>query len=103
MKGTRVTATTAMKRVSRVRRKERRIRETAPGCDIMVASNETEEVVSEVKAAVNDNLLASRVEGQVLSRRVEVVMNHSQVYHPDPRDEGVDRYICIPKSLLRAC
>ena len=30
-------------------------------------------------------------------------MNRLQVYHPAPRDDGVDRYVCIPKSLLRAC
>ena len=29
-------------------------------------------------------------------------MNHLQFYHPTPRDDGVDRYVCIPKSVLRA-
>ena len=58
MKGMRVTATTTMKRA---RRKKRRGRETAPGCDIMFTSNETEVGVSEVKAVGYDKLLVSRV------------------------------------------
>ena len=29
-------------------------------------------------------------------------MNRLQVYHPAPRDDGVDRDVCIPKSVLRA-
>ena len=29
-------------------------------------------------------------------------MNLLQVYHLAPRDDGVDRDVCIPKSLLRA-
>ena len=99
MKWTRATATTAIKRV---RRKKRRVRETDPGCDIMFASNETEVGVSEVKAAVYDKLLASRLYGRVLSRRVEGVMNRLQVYHPDPRDDGVDRDECVPESVLRS-
>ena len=99
MKGTRATATTTMERA---RRKNRRGREMAPGCDIMFTSNETEVGVSEVKAAGYDKLLASRVEGRVLSCRVEEVMNYLQVYHPAPRDDGVDRDICIPESELRA-
>ena len=72
MKGMRVTATTTMKRA---RRKKRRGRETAPGCDIMFTSNETEVRVSEVKAAVCDKLLAYRVEVRVSSCIVEGVMN----------------------------
>ena len=95
MKGMRVIATTTIKRA---RRKKRRGRETAPGCDIMFTSNETEVRVSEVKAAGCDKLLASRVEGRVLSCRVEGVMNFLQAYHPAPRDDGVDRDVCIPKS-----
>ena len=43
MKVTRETATTTMKRA---RRKNRRGRETSPGCDIMFTSNETEVGVS---------------------------------------------------------
>ena len=58
MKGTRVTATAKMKRV---RRKKRRRRETSPGCNIMFKSNKTEVLVSEVKAAGYNKLLASRV------------------------------------------
>ena len=61
--------------MKRARRKKRRGRETAPGCDIMFTSNETEVEVSEVKAAGYDKLLASRVEGRVLSCRVDGVMN----------------------------
>ena len=72
IKGTRVTATTTMKRA---RRKKRRGRDTAPGCDIMFTFNEIEVGVSEVKAAGYDKLLASRVEVLVSSRRVEGVMN----------------------------
>ena len=68
----------------------------------MFTSNETKVGVSEVKAAGNDKLLASRVEGQVSSRRVEGVMNCLQVYHPAQRDDGVDRDVCIPKLILRA-
>ena len=30
-------------------------------------------------------------------------MNRLHVYHPAPRDEGVDRDICIPESVFRAC
>ena len=99
MKRMRATATTTMKRA---RRKKRRGRETSPGCDIMFTSNETEVEVSEVKAAGYDKLLASRVEGRVLSCRVEGVMNCLQVYNPAPRDDGVDRDVCIPESELRA-
>ena len=95
MKGMRVMAKTTIKRA---RRKKRRGRETAPGCDIMFTSNETEVRVSEVKDAGCDKLLASRVEGRVLSCRVEGVMNFLQTYHPAPRDDGVDRDVCIPKS-----
>ena len=84
--------------MKRARRKKRRGRETAPGYDIMFTSNDTEVGVSEAKAAGYDKLLVSRVEGRVSSRRVEGVMNCLQVYHPDPRDGGVDRYVCIPKS-----
>ena len=29
-------------------------------------------------------------------------MNHLQVYHPSPRDDGVDRDVFIPESVLRA-
>ena len=76
MKGTRATATTEM---NRARRKNRRGRETAPGCDIMFTSKETEVGVSEVKAAVYDKILASRVEGRVLSHRIERIMNRLQV------------------------
>ena len=100
MKGTRVTATMKMKRVNM---NKRRRRETAPGYDIMFASTMMEVGVSEVKAAGYDKLLASRVEGRVLSRRVEGVMNLLQVYHTSPRDDGVDREVRIPKLVLRAC
>ena len=72
MKGTRETATTTMKVMWS---KKRRGRETATGCDIMSASNEREVGVSGVKAAGYDKLMGSRVEGRVLSRRVEGVMN----------------------------
>ena len=61
--------------MKRARRKKRRGRETSPGCDIMLTSNETEVVVSELKAAGYDKLLLSRVEGLVSSHRVEVIMN----------------------------
>ena len=67
IKGTSLMATTEM---NRVRRKNRRGRETAPGCDIMFTSNETELGVSEVKYSGYDKLLASRVEGRVSSCRV---------------------------------
>ena len=50
-KGTRAMAT---KTIKRTRRKERRGRETATGCDIMFTSNETEVGVSELKAAGYD-------------------------------------------------
>ena len=49
--------------MKRERRKKRRGRETAPGCDILFTSNETEVGVSEVKAVGCDKLLASRIEG----------------------------------------
>ena len=88
--------------MKRERRKKRRGRETAPVCDIIFTSNKTEVGVSEVKAAGYDKLLASRVEGRVLSCKVEGVMNCLQVYHLAPRDDGVDRDVCIPKSELRA-
>ena len=29
-------------------------------------------------------------------------MNRLQVYHTSPRDDGVDRDVCIPKLVLRA-
>ena len=99
MKGTRATTTTTM---DRTRRKKSMLRETAPGCDIMFTPNETEVGVSEVKAAGYYKLLTSRVERQVLYRRVEVVMNFSQVYHLDLRDDSVERDVCIPESALRA-
>ena len=99
MKGTRATVTTMMKRA---RRKKRRVRKTAPGCDIMFTSNGTEVGVYELKAEGYDKLLASRLEGRVLSCRVEGVMNYSQVYHTAPRDDGVDREVCTPKLELRA-
>ena len=54
-------------------------RETAPVCDIMFKSNEMEVGVSEVKDVGRDNLLASRVEGRVLSHGVEVIMNRLRV------------------------
>ena len=60
MKGKRATATTMMKREIS---KKRRVRDTAPGCDIMFTSNEMDVGVSELKATGYDNLLASRVEG----------------------------------------
>ena len=88
--------------MKRERRKKRRGRDTAPGCDIMFTSNETEVGVYEVKAAGYDKLLTSRVEGRLLSCIVEGVMNCLQVYHPALRDDGVDRDLCIPKSELRA-
>ena len=96
MKGTRTTETT----MTSVRRKNRRERGTDPGCDIIFTSNETEVGVSEVKAAGYDKLLASRVEVQVSSRRVDGVVNCLQVYHLAPMDDGVDRDVCIPKSIL---
>ena len=68
----------------------------------MFTFNKTEVGFSEVKAAGYDKLLASRVEGQLLSCRVEGVMNRLKVYHPAPRDDGVDRDVCITKSVLRA-
>ena len=76
MKGTRATVTTTMRRT---RKKKRRGRETYPRCDIMFMSNEMEVGVSEVKTAGYDNLLASRVEGRVLSHGVEVIMNRLRV------------------------
>ena len=76
MKGTRATATTTMETA---RRKKRRGRETAPRCDIMFMSNETEVGVSEVKAVGYDKILASGVEVRVLSCRVEGFMNCLQV------------------------
>ena len=51
--------------------KKRRGRETAPGCNIMFTSNDTEVRVSEVKAEGYDKLLTSRVEVQVSSHRLE--------------------------------
>ena len=83
-------------------RKKRRGRETANGYNIMFAYNGMEVGVSEVKAAGYDKLLAYRVEGRLSSRRVEGVMNRLQVYHPAPRDDGMDRDICILESVLRA-
>ena len=50
-----------------------------------------------------DKLLASRVEVRVLSRRVQVVVNFLQVYHPAPRYDGVDIYVCITESVVRYC
>ena len=85
-----------------VRRKKRSRRVTARRCDIMFMSNETEVVVSELKASGCDKLFVYRVEGRASSRRVEGVMNCLQVYHPALRDDGVDRYVCIPESVLRA-
>ena len=73
-----------------VRRKKKRGRETAPGCDIMFTSDETEVGVYEVKSVSYDKLLVSRVEGRVLSCRVKGVMNCLQVYHPAPGGDGVD-------------
>ena len=64
--------------------------------------HETDVGVSEVKAAGYDKLLVSRVEGRVLSCRVEGVMNCLQVYHTALRDDGVDRDVYIPESELRA-
>ena len=58
MKGTRMTTTKTMKRV---RRKKRRGKETALGCNITFTSNAAEVGVSEVKAADYDKLLASRL------------------------------------------
>ena len=71
--------------------------ETAPGFDIMFISNETEVGVSEVKATGCNKLLVSRVEGRFLYHRVKGVMNRLQVYHPAPRDDGLDRDVCIPE------
>ena len=82
--------------MERARKKKRRGREKAPGCDFMFTSKETEVGVSEVKAVGYDKLLSSRVEGRVSSYRVEGVMNCLQVYHLAPRDDGVDRDVCIP-------
>ena len=70
MKGMRETATMNISR-----RKKRIGRETAPGCDIMFTSNKMEVGVSEVKVVGYDKLLASRVEGRLLYRRVDGVMN----------------------------
>ena len=96
MKGMRLTATTTIERVGR---KKWRGRVTAPGCDIMLPSNQIEVVVSEVKAAGYDKLMAYRVEGRLLSYIVEGVMNRLQVYHPASRDACVDRDVCIPESV----
>ena len=100
IKVTRVTATTTMKRA---RRKKRRGRDTAPGCDIMFTPNETEVGVSEVNAAGYDKLLVSKVDGRVSSHKLEVIMNRLQVCHMILRDDSVDRDVCIPESVLRAC
>ena len=97
------TGATATMIMKRTKRKKRRGRETSPGCDIIFTSNKTEVRVSEVKSVGYDKLLASRVEGRVLSHRVEGVMNCIQVYHLTKRDDGVDRDVCVPKSILRAC
>ena len=88
--------------MKRVRRKKSRVREMTPGCGIMFTSNETAMGVSEVKDAGYDKLLASRVEGQVFSHRVEGVMNRLQVYQLALRDDDVDRDACITESVLRA-
>ena len=56
-----------------------------------------------MKALVYDNLLASMLEGQVSSQRVEGVMNRLQIYHPAPKNDGVDRDVCIPELVLRVC
>ena len=69
----------------------------------MFTSNDTNVGVSEVKSAGYDKLLASRADGRVLSRGVEVVLNRLQVYNLAPRDDGVYRDICIPELVLRAC
>ena len=82
------------------RSKKRRGRETAPLCNIMSTSNNTEVGLSEVKASGYDKLLASRVEGRVLSHRVEVIMNRLQVYHLAPSVDGVDRDVCITELVL---
>ena len=55
-----------------------------------------------MKAAGYYKILASRAEGRISSRRVEGVINSLQVYHLDPRDNGVDIDVCIPKLVLRA-
>ena len=85
-------------KMKRARRKKRTGRETAPGCDIMFTSDEREVGAYEVNAEGYDKLMVSRVDGQVFSCRVEGVMNNLQVYHPSPRDDGVDRDVCIPES-----
>ena len=56
-----------------------------------------------MKAAGYDKTMASMVEGRVSSHRVEGVMNILQVYHPSPRDDGVDRDACIPELVLKDC
>ena len=56
-----------------------------------------------MKAAAYDKILASRAEGRVSYRRVEGVINSLQVYRPDPRDDGVNRYLCTPELVLRDC
>ena len=53
----------------RTRRKNRRGRETAPGCNIMFTFNEKDVGVSEMKAAGSDKLLPSRVEGRFPAAR----------------------------------
>ena len=68
----------------------------------MFTSNKTEMGVYDVKAAGCDKLLASRLEGLLSSRIVEGVMNLLHIYHPAPRDDGVDIDICIPESVFRA-
>ena len=98
MKRTRVTA--KMTTMKREMRKKRRGRETAPECESMFTSNNTEVGVSELKAAGYDKLLASRVEGRVLSHIVEVIMNRLQVYHLAPSVDGVDRDVCITELVL---
>ena len=30
-------------------------------------------------------------------------MNRLQVYHSSPREDSVDRNVCIPELVLRAC
>ena len=59
----------------------------------MQQAYETEMVVSEVNAVGCDKLLAYRVEGQVLSRRVEGVINrllyNADLESKDPSQDGV--------------
>ena len=84
MKGTRETTITTMKRVRRKKWKER---ETDPRLNIMFRFNETEVVLSKVKAAGYDKLLASKVEGRVSSHEA---MDNADLDSKDPCSKAWD-------------